>query len=100
MATHEEPTTATGDDDGARPHEPPVTALRWIHGGPGAVSVLSDGTTLIGRDADCRVRLDSTQVSRRHARLVGAGAAFAIDDQSSKNGIFVNGERRKTAKLQ
>jgi transcriptional regulator with PAS, ATPase and Fis domain len=31
---------------------------------------------------------------------VGAGATYSIDDQGSKNGIIVNGERRNAAKLQ
>jgi transcriptional regulator with PAS, ATPase and Fis domain len=92
-------TTATGDDDGARPGEPPVTALRWVHATPSAVTVLSDGATVIGRDASSTVRLDSTQVSRLHAEIRGAGGIYAIEDRDSKNGIFVNGERCKSAKL-
>lgn len=99
MARQEDPTTATSDDDEGGPHEPPLTVLRWVHEAPEPVTVLGVGSTLIGRDAGATVRLDSTQVSRRHAELKGAGGSYGIDDQSSKNGVFVNGERRKSAKL-
>jgi transcriptional regulator with PAS, ATPase and Fis domain len=99
MTILSEPTTATGDDDGARPGEPPVTALRWVHAIPSAVTVLCDGTTVIGRDASANVQLDSIQVSRVHAEISGARGIFGIEDRDSKNGIFVNGERRKSAQL-
>jgi diguanylate cyclase (GGDEF)-like protein len=45
---------------------------------------------LIGRGADCEIRIDDHSVSRRHARLQpGADGHFAIDLQST-NGTFVN----------
>lgn len=100
MSTLDEPTTtATGDDDGARPGEPPITALRWVHAVPGDVTVLTDRPTVIGRESGSAVRLDGSQVSRRHAQVTNVGGTHCIEDQDSKNGIFINGERCKTANL-
>jgi pSer/pThr/pTyr-binding forkhead associated (FHA) protein len=45
---------------------------------------------VVGRDPDVEVRLDSTSVSRRHARLRVDAAAAMIEDLQSKNGTFVN----------
>ncbi len=99
MSSLEEPTTATGDDDGARPGESPVTTLRWVHPAPGNVTVLSAAPVIIGRDTASTVHLDSSQVSRRHAEVRSVAGVYGIEDQGSKNGIFVNGERCQSAKL-
>ena len=60
-----------------------------------------EGTTLIGRSPECQIFLDDVTVSRRHAVLVEREGGFAIEDQGSLNGTFVNrrrieGEQRLT----
>ena len=55
--------------------------------------ILGDGTTFVGRDRDCTVRLDSHTVSRRHARIVVTREETTIEDLGSKNGTMVNGDR-------
>jgi DNA-binding winged helix-turn-helix (wHTH) protein len=52
---------------------------------------LSQGASIVGRDRECVVRIDSPSVSRRHARIVVTGAKATIEDQGSKNGTSVNG---------
>jgi DNA-binding winged helix-turn-helix (wHTH) protein len=54
---------------------------------------LAAGEYTIGRDAAADVVLDSTTVSRQHARLRVSGAGVALEDLGSKNGTFV-GDRR------
>lgn len=54
---------------------------------------LQRGENLLGRSRDCRVRLDSTRVSRRHARITIDGDAALIEDCGSRNGTWVSGER-------
>jgi DNA-binding winged helix-turn-helix (wHTH) protein len=51
---------------------------------------LAEGDTLVGRDPDCDVWLDSPSVSRRHARLAVDSAARRVwlEDLDSKNGTF------------
>jgi DNA-binding winged helix-turn-helix (wHTH) protein len=54
---------------------------------------LQRGENLIGRSRDCRVRLDLTRVSRRHARLTIDGDAALIEDCGSRNGTWVGTNR-------
>ena len=66
-----------------------VCRLAWDEGRV----TLAAGEYTIGRDAAVDVVLDSTTVSRQHARLRISGAAVALEDLGSKNGTFV-GDRR------
>jgi DNA-binding winged helix-turn-helix (wHTH) protein len=51
---------------------------------------LTAGEHVVGRDEGLSVRLDSSTVSRRHARLVLAARSATIEDLGSKNGTRVN----------
>jgi DNA-binding winged helix-turn-helix (wHTH) protein len=59
---------------------------------------LSEGGTVLGRGDEAGIRIVSSTVSRRHARIWVAGTEAVIEDLGSKNGSFV-GERRVTASL-
>ncbi len=53
----------------------------------------SDSTTFtVGRDANNRIQLHDTEVSRRHAEIRRVGETFMLADASSSNGTFVNNE--------
>ena len=54
---------------------------------------LSTGEHVIGRDPDVEVRLDSSTVSRRHARLVVTQEGTVLEDFGSKNGTYRGSER-------
>jgi hypothetical protein len=62
-----------------------------------AFTLTSDRLT-IGRSPDADIFLDDVTVSRRHAVLVRWPGGFAIEDQGSLNGTFVN-RRRVDRKL-
>ncbi len=47
----------------------------------------------VGRVAECAVRLESPQISRRHAVLHVTADEVLIEDLKSANGTFVNGKR-------
>lgn len=49
------------------------------------------GKTIIGRGADCDIRLMSSSVSRKHAMLELSGHDLVFSDLGSSNGSFVNG---------
>ncbi len=66
-----------------------ICRLRWDEGRV----TLAAGEYTIGRDAAADVVLDSTTISRQHARLRISGADVALEDLGSKNGTFV-GDRR------
>ena len=55
--------------------------------------VLPDGESVLGRSRDVAVWLDSSSVSRRHARIVVAAGQATIEDLDSKNGTRVQGTR-------
>ena len=49
------------------------------------------GENIVGRSRDCRVRLDSSRVSRHHARIMVDGDVALIEDCGSRNGTSVDG---------
>jgi DNA-binding winged helix-turn-helix (wHTH) protein len=55
--------------------------------------LLSEGSNVVGRDGDCAIRIDSSTLSRRHARIVVTGREAVVEDLGSKNGTMVNGQR-------
>ena len=66
----------------------------WIEGN-GRQYPLEPGEHVIGRDTDVAIRLDSSTVSRRHARIVVTDTAAVLEDFGSKNGTF-HGDTRVT----
>jgi serine phosphatase RsbU (regulator of sigma subunit) len=60
---------------------------------PGKEYALSPGRSMIGRQPDAAVYLESLAVSRQHAAIVIDGSGCFIEDLGSSNGTFVNGLR-------
>ncbi|MGH6962390.1 MAG: FHA domain-containing protein, partial [Dongiaceae bacterium] len=60
---------------------------------------LRQGDNMIGRAADCLVRIPSPRVSRRHAVIRMVEACATIEDLGSKNGTLVSGERIRGSRL-
>ncbi|MBZ5590503.1 MAG: winged helix-turn-helix domain-containing protein [Acidobacteriia bacterium] len=54
---------------------------------------LGEGEHLIGRAPDAAVHIDSTDVSRHHAKIVVREGRASIEDLGSKNGSFVGTQR-------
>jgi DNA-binding winged helix-turn-helix (wHTH) protein len=59
----------------------------------GRTIALAQGEHIIGREPDAAVCVDSSTVSRRHARIVLSGGSATIEDLGSKNGTLVRGRR-------
>ena len=57
---------------------------------------LTHGSHIIGRDPDSAVRLDSSTVSRRHARILIDADRTVLEDFGSKNGTFIR-DRKVTS---
>ncbi len=53
---------------------------------------LVEGANLIGRGADCQVRIDLPDISRHHARIQVAGDVATIEDLGSKSGTCISGK--------
>jgi hypothetical protein len=87
-----------------RPEEEPVAPAQPE---PPQVVLTVDGTrhevagprALLGRSKECDVRLSDPNVSRRHAEVRLEGSNYWIVDLDSTNGVLVNGQRQKRAKL-
>lgn len=76
----------------AREAAPPAdTACRLIWGR--REIALREGENLLGRTQDSAVWLDSSSVSRRHARITVADGMATLDDLGSKNGTRIGGRR-------
>jgi len=99
MATSAARLQAVGDDM----HDETVTRITPARGpgagpclcvieGPsgGAILYLSDADALIGRHPDCQMVLESTAVSKQHARVSCRDGGFLLDDVGSTNGTTVN----------
>jgi VWFA-related protein len=52
-----------------------------------------EGSTRVGRGAECELVLDSRQVSRVHAIIEAVDGCFRLVDEGSRNGTYVNGRR-------
>jgi pSer/pThr/pTyr-binding forkhead associated (FHA) protein len=54
---------------------------------------LPEGTIIVGRSSACDLVLDEPRVSAEHARLTATARDLTVTDLSSRNGVFVNGQR-------
>jgi pSer/pThr/pTyr-binding forkhead associated (FHA) protein len=57
---------------------------------PVTVSFVADQPIFIGRSKHCGLRLDSAEISSKHARMGYESGEFWIEDLGSTNGTFVN----------
>ncbi|CAN5755181.1 hypothetical protein BH23PLA1_BH23PLA1_22030 [soil metagenome] len=54
---------------------------------------LADGVTTVGREEGCQLKINSSQVSRKHCELFEKKGLLLVKDLGSSNGTFVNGKR-------
>jgi DNA-binding winged helix-turn-helix (wHTH) protein len=54
---------------------------------------LCEGENVLGRASDAAAWIDSTSVSRHHARILVEGARATLEDLGSKNGTWLRGQR-------
>jgi len=58
-----------------------------------------DGPVLLGRSADCDIRLHDILASREHCSIEPDGESWILVDQNSRNGTTIAGQRIKRHKL-
>ncbi len=71
----------------------PAPALRVLLEGKVQTFSLGVGTHEVGRVPPAAIRIESPQISRRHAVLRVSETGAALEDLQSVNGTFVNKER-------
>jgi DNA-binding winged helix-turn-helix (wHTH) protein len=54
---------------------------------------LDEGENVLGRSREARVWIDSSMVSRRHARILVRGGEATLEDLESRNGTSLGGQR-------
>jgi pSer/pThr/pTyr-binding forkhead associated (FHA) protein len=54
--------------------------------------VVLQSDAIIGRGADCNLRIASNQVSRQHCKVIVTDTQVLVRDLASSNGTFVNGQ--------
>ncbi len=72
--------------------EPLTLTVHWLLAGERRLP-LASGENIVGRAMQSHVWIDHSTVSRRHARIVVAGAEARVEDLTSKNGTNVGGTR-------
>ena len=75
---------------------PSGTATR---SGAPRVLPLTEDEVVIGRSEGVAIRIPSSSVSRRHARIIRDGPVLSITDLDSQNGVLVNGTAVHSAVL-
>ena len=70
-----------------------MAALRLVPASGAAPIDVSNDSALVGRDPTCDVVVSDGSVSRKHARLERRGEEWAVVDQGSANGTFVDSQR-------
>lgn len=74
-----------------------LTILHGVHAG--TTFPLKQHDLLIGRGEQCQIRIPDPHISRIHCRLRFAQGMWFIQDQNSRNGLFVNGRRVSATRL-
>lgn len=74
-------------------HQVPALVVQSGGGREGEQVPLSSDLLTIGRTPESHLFLDDVTVSRHHARVVRDATGFAIEDQNSLNGTYVNRHR-------
>jgi len=85
----------TDDAPPAEPAEEVCCRLVW---GEREIA-LREGENILGRTHNAVVWIDSSTVSRRHARIVVENGRARLEDLGSKNGTRLNGEKVASASL-
>jgi len=74
-------------------HVAAPASVRWWLTSDGGRMPMLEGDTLVGRDENAEIVLDSSTVSRHHARISIRHGIASIADLDSKNGTYVAGQR-------
>src|SRR5438874_3971865 len=68
-------------------------SIKFVHGNEERTLYLDHSPFTIGRKVEKDLAIPDPRVSRDHALIVSENGKFFVEDQGSKHGTFVNGER-------
>src|SRR5690242_13208535 len=75
-------------------------SLIFVQGNEQRSITLDRTPFFVGRKVDKDLVIADPRVSRDHAKILAESGDFFVEDQGSKHGTFVNGERIQRQKLQ
>jgi pSer/pThr/pTyr-binding forkhead associated (FHA) protein len=78
---------------GASSQPNPITLMVHAEGAAKPRAMYLATNTVVGRGAECELRLDDTFVSQEHARIFAKNGSWYVEDLGSTNGTFVNEQR-------
>ena len=84
-------TERTRVTDSGRRHEDRVLAV-WQGGSAYRLCHVGD-TLVVGRGAECGLRIEHASVSRRHAVITLEATGWSVEDLGSQNGTWFGDER-------
>ncbi len=79
--------------------KPPTVRHALVIDGPNTRYPLDEGSNLIGRSHEAKLKLPDTGVSRRHVEVTVTGDVAMVHDLGSTNGSIVNGQRVTSQQL-
>jgi hypothetical protein len=86
--------TAPRRSEGPSSSQPaPVTVMVHADGSAKPKAMYLATNTVVGRGAECDLRVDDTFVSQEHARIFAKDGSWYVEDLGSTNGTFVNEQR-------
>jgi hypothetical protein len=65
----------------------------WLVPPQGEPIAVGKSPTVVGRDAGCDIAVAHHSISRRHALVERSGSEWAVADQTSANGTWIDGQR-------
>ena len=73
--------------------------LSWKIDGRLSRHPIAGSSAVLGREAQCDIRIDRDTISRRHALFRRDGGTWYVSDLGARNGVYVNGEKIEKHRL-
>ena len=73
--------------------------LSWKIDGRLSRHPIVGSSAVLGREAQCDIRIDRDTISRRHALFRRDSGAWFVSDLGARNGVYVNGEKVEKRQL-